>query len=139
MEPNQKNNFDRNLEAEIAVLSQEIEAKRRLLMEQKGVIEEKELVRDVLRERVYPAVSAVTASTQPAVASVPAGANKDYLDNLDSATIVRVNELVAQVGTSSLAAAISAAQKEPANVLDAFHDTLVNRLYEDLKQRGVVS
>lgn len=154
MEPTQSHNFENNLEAEIAQLSKEIETKRKMLAEQKGIVEEgadKELVRDVLRERIFAgSTSAQTddgndddkaddIKKSTSTVSRPTGKPAhDYLENLDSATIIRVNELVAELGKGGLEAAIRQAKKEPANVLDAFHDTLVNRLYDDLKQRGLV-
>ena len=149
MEPIQNNNFEINLEAEIAQLSREIADKRKQLAEQRGVVEEdqgeRELVRDVLRERIMTISSSasgdddetgsVSATPLPTKAVKP---DHDYLENLDRETVVRVNELISELSKNGLDAAIRIAQGESANVLDAFHDTLVNRLYEDLKGRGLV-
>lgn len=149
MEPTQSNNFENNLEAEIAELSKEIEVKRRILAEQKGVVEEgseKELVRDALRERIMAATTTSATSdddksddqviaARPTTSTAP---SRDYLENLDQATIIQVNELIGELAHHSLDTVIRKAVKAPAHILDAFHDTLVNRLYDDLKKRGLI-
>jgi hypothetical protein len=144
MEPN----FDQSaVEAEIRQLSQEIDAKRKLLESQKGVYEEsgsgdKELVRTALAEKIFPpsAGSGQVATTTEPQAQQTAPAKKadsgaSYLDSLDEDTVASVNLLVGAVFTGGLKNAISKAQVQTPYILDAFHDALTDKLYEELKSR----
>jgi len=140
------------VEAEIAQLSRQIEEKRRLLEGQHGIVEEKELVRHVIAEKIGEAIgqapgSGVPASdpqaAAPSPASVPVASTKSatptYLDTLDDDTVQKINTLVAAVFEQGLAKTIKTVVEEDPFILDAFHDALVDKLYEELKKHKVVA
>ena len=85
---------------------------------------------------VASAGSQTTSSLGDTTAKTVKGSS--YLDSLDPETTIRVNELITLVGTKGLNAAIIASQGEPAFVLDAFHDALVDRLYDELVAQGLI-
>jgi hypothetical protein len=145
-------NFDQNIiEAEIAQLSKEIEDKRRQLESQRGITGEstgdKELVRAVMAEKIFPAQpSSAPAATQTTAAQaiVPPppppkpAAGVSYLDSLDANAVETVNMLINKAFSGGLTKAISKAQEETPYILDAFHDALTDKLYEELKSRKLV-
>jgi hypothetical protein len=138
------------IEAEIVLLTKEIEEKRRMLEAQKGVIEapkdEKELVRAVLAEK-FPSSApvqtqapvpapATPAVPPPTAAKKPAGGS--YLDTLDEESVASVNVLLEGAFSHGLSAAISKAREQSPFILDAFHDALTDKLYDELKARKIV-
>jgi hypothetical protein len=123
-------NFSPNIEAEIAELTTRIEAKRRELEEKNNIkIDDKAVVQAVVTDFVSPPPSA------------PKTDNTDdsYLDNLPLEVETHVSELVEKVFDRGLGKTIAEARKLPAFDLDAFHDTLTDKIYNQLKNRGLVS
>jgi hypothetical protein len=115
------------LEAELADLSRQIEARRAELAAVSGVVTERELVHQtVSHEFGVPAATAAPSAAE------------DYLDSLDDTTAGAVNDLISMVPTHGIKKALSAAREQDPVVLDAFHDALVDRLYDELKERGWV-
>ena len=133
-----------NIEAEIAELSRQIEEKRRSLEETRGItVEHKEAIREMVAEKLFfsaPPVASAGSQTTSSLGDTTAKTVKgsSYLDSLDPETITRVNELIGLVGAKGLSAAIAASKNEPAFVLDAFHDALVDRLYDELIARDLI-
>jgi hypothetical protein len=134
------------VEAEIAQLSKEIAEKRKILETQKGVFEEaggdKELVRVAMAEKIFPTQPAVTQTTQSAVTPTPPpkrpAQDASYLDSLDQETVQSVNMLVDKAFSGGIEAAVSKAKGMSPFVLDAFHDALTDKLYEEMKSRKLV-
>ena len=113
-----------NIEAEIAELSRQIESKR-LELEQKNniVTDDKALVRDII-------TSANSATTTSAKIVSDSNNNSDsYLDSLPVGVEKQVGQLVEKVFDRGLTKTIAEAKKLPALDLDAFHDTLTDRVY----------
>jgi hypothetical protein len=140
-----ENTFSNNIEAEIAQLSQEIEAKRRLLEESKGIVEEREVLGEVVAEKVGVKPDRVVASTGQPTASSGASpatqAKKDddsYLAGLPPETIAIVNSLILAIPRDGINKTIARAQQEHPLILDAFHDALVTHLYAEMKDRGII-
>jgi len=129
-----------NFEAEIAELQKRIEAKRNMLEQQGGIVEEKQLVREAMTELLASAqTQTVTPAPVPVSATVkPAAAGASYLDNLDNQTAETVNNLIQLLPTEGLAKAVAQAELAGPFVVDALHDALVDKLYDELKQRGLV-
>ena len=125
-----------NIEAEIADLSRQIEAKRRLLETESGMVEDKQVVAAVVK---VPAEDTSVPILRPVSGNQ---SNQDgslsYLDSLDDQTKERVLEFVDKVFERGLGRTISEAKKLEALDLDAFHDTLTDRVYNELKKRGLV-
>lgn len=136
------------IEAEIAALTREIEIKRRALEAQNGIVsegEDKEFVRTALAEKIRqsfsaapPASSVSSAVPVPPPPPKPASQGASYLDSLDDATSAKVNVLIQEFFTKGLERAIRDAKNEEPYVMDAFHDALTDKLYEELKRRKAV-
>lgn len=138
-----------NLENEIAELQKMIEAKRDQLEKEGGIIEEKELVRQSVQEMFLDAVSP-SSTTSPTLLSQNASsvttttdriqpnlASTSYLDYLDDETAEKINELIAELPTRGVASTIEKVGMQEPFVIDAFHDALVDKLYDELKARGL--
>lgn len=123
------------LELEIAELQKKIEQKRDLLEQQGGIVEEKELVSDVLKETF--ANTLVPAPTQITPAKVD-DRNGSYLDHLDDSSSEVINTLIQKVPTEGIAKVVDQAGLAGPFIIDALHDALVDMLYEELKSRGIV-
>lgn len=127
-----------NIEAEIAELSKQIEQKRNLLESQKGIIEEKELVRTAIGEKI----SSRPVASSPSPASVSTSkfsvSATSYLDSVDESTEQEINRLLSIVFEKGMEEAIKEAEKGDAFIIDAFHDALVDKMYGELKARGIV-
>ena len=137
-----------NLEQEIADLQKMIETKRDQLEKDGGIVEEKDLVRQSVREMFLDATEpkvgqTVFSQNSSAVTSTPATSQTasitgSYLDYLDDQTAEVINNLVAQIGTKGITAVINEVSAKEPFVVDAFHDALVDKLYDELKTRGLV-
>lgn len=131
-----------NLEQEIAELQRKIEEKRNLLEQQGGIIEEKEFVRESVKE-ILPQAQAQTEQTpetvRPAVKVEAPTGEVSYLDHLDEESLGIVNSLIEELPTLGLAKVVTKAESYNIPYLvDALHDALVDKLYEELKSRGFV-
>jgi len=141
-----------DLEAEIAELSRQIENKKRELETENGIVREglisatgKEVVAETVAEHFYGNNSSATTSdndndNSPVNPSPvkPTVVGKDYLDTLPPETVEAVNTYVAMVPKDGIRKTITRVQTEQPFIIDAFHDALVTRLYDELKQRGIV-
>lgn len=128
-----------NLEQEIALLEQEIAAKRAELEKKSGMaVESKEVLRHVVAEKIG-GEGAIPKARPPEPAKVgSSGAVTSYLDALDPDSVAKVNDLIAQVSERGIARTIEEAKKQEPFILDAFHDALVDKLHEELKARGII-
>ena len=132
--------FSQNkIEAEIAELAKQIDAKRRVLEDQKGMIEDKEIVRQAVGEKInqnIPQVSPAAAGA-PAKSAAKTGVTS-YLDSVDEETEAEVNRLLQIVFSKGIDAAVSEAEKDDPFLMDAFHDALTDKVYDQLKAGGIV-
>jgi len=134
------------LELEIAELQKKIEEKKNQLEQQGGIVEERDLVASAVKEIFLPG-QAVPVSTQPvtdtgAVAhTTPTTSDRSgsYLDHLDEQTAATVSELIQKVPTVGIAKVVTEAELAGPYIIDALHDALVDKLYDELKSRGIVS
>lgn len=140
------------IEAEIATLSTMIEEKRRALESMKGIsvdspevkLADRETIKSFIEEihndsggnEGAPVVN-VTGTIQNTVQQ-NSGGNKSYLDSLADDVVSTVNSLISLVPTKGIKATLKEAKKNDPIVIDAFHDVLVEKLYEELKQRKIV-
>ncbi|MFA6254238.1 MAG: hypothetical protein WC640_03260 [Candidatus Paceibacterota bacterium] len=139
-----------NLEVEIAELQKMIEAKRDQLEKEGGIVEEKELVRQSVKEmfldKAVPSTAPQTNTAQTtAVANqtaISAGqtvpSNGSYLDYLDPQTTEIINNLIGEIQSKGITPVIDEVAGQEPFVVDAFHDALVDKLYDELKARGLV-
>ena len=135
------------MEAEIAELSRQIEEKKRVLEGQSGIVrEDKELVSETVAEHFYVATpkptTAQAGSTatddQSAPAPVPQPVSDDYLATLPPEQVEILNAYISMVPKDGIKATVNKLMMENPFMLDAFHDVLVTRLYEELKTRGII-
>jgi len=136
-------NFVANdLEAEIAELSRQIEDKKRTLEAENGIIHEKEVVSEAVAEHFYtPAPAAVASDNNNDGNSAPVKpkpATQDYLDTLPPETVESINLYVAMIPAKGIRQTVKKVQTEEPFLVDAFHDALVTRLYDELKSRGII-
>jgi len=126
-----------NLENEIAQIEQQLADKRAVLESQTK--HDKELLHEVVREKIDEAVVSVPtddASSTPA-ASSPVTSPSDDFSTLPLAAQATVQQLVIVAFTKSIGEAIKQARAtNNAALIDAFHDLLVDQLYDQLVQRG---
>ncbi len=129
-----------NLETEIAELQKMIVTKRDQLEKEGGIVEEKELVRQSVKEMFLgtPQVSTTTTSPVP-VPTQTVPVNGSYLDYLDDQTAEIINNLIGDIQTKGITPVINQVAGQEPFVVDAFHDALVDKLYDELKQRGLVT
>ena len=125
------------IEQEIAALSQQIEAKRsQLELERGSAVESREVLHTIVGEKVFGSGNA-TNPTSPA-ASRGKSSSTSYLDDLDPADIEKVNALFDLIPVQGIAKTIEQAKNEPAYILDAFHDALVDKLHDELKKQNLI-
>jgi len=140
-----------NLEVEIAELQKMIEAKRDQLEKEGGIVEEKELVRQSVKEmfldKAVPstlpqAATPIDQTATPAVSATtnvqPNSADASYLDYLDADTTEKINHLIEEIPTKGIAPVIDEVAGQEPFVIDALHDALIDKLYDELKSRGLV-
>ena len=118
------------LEKDIARLSTEIET---------GQVEKerfKETVKATLQSRFAP------KSVQPAPDSTTQSKSSSmlpsYLQKAPDEVKLAVERLLDMAWHKGIAAAIKEAAKEGPLFLDAFHDTLTDKLYDEFKRRGLI-
>jgi len=133
-----------SLESEIAELTRQIEDKRRTLEEESGIVrEEKEMISETIADHFYDDTKALSPSASGQIDSAtisakPFSSNKDYLDSLSPEIIESVNTYVAMIPKDGIRKTISRVQSETPFIIDAFHDALVTRLYDELKERRII-
>ncbi len=128
-------------EQEIAELERLLEEKKRALGKEKGApLEQKEMLREIVREEFTPEREDISAASPP-----PAAAHTHPQD-ADSVTEIqalpedqRLHALVDMVFTKGIYKAVHLTQRmNDPYLTDAFHDALVDALYEELVRRGVM-
>ena len=134
-----------SIEAEIAELSQKIAEKRQQLEAGKGIIEERDLLKSAVVEKFTStpsqgATSTTTQTTSQKVAqtAVASTADKSYLDTLDPDSRLIVEGLVESVFRDGMAKTLKDLELQEPYIIDAFHDELTDKLYDELKKRGVL-
>ena len=142
------------IEAEIAQLQKLIEQKRNLLEQEHGIVEEKELVRSAVEGLLSAeggiSLGQATQSTDDdsgsdQAQSIPkvVAADKSvkggsYLDHLDDSSATTINAFIQQIPQAGIIKTVNQVIAESPFVVDAFHDALVDKLYEELKAQGIV-
>ncbi len=129
-----------NLELEIAQLQQKIEEKKNLLEQQGGIVEEKELVSSALNEMftgstgATPNVGATVSSSSQPVSDM----GTSYLDNIDEQTAETISLLIQKLPTIGIVKVVAEAELAGPYLVDVLHDALVDKMYEELVQRGFI-
>ncbi|MBI3632109.1 MAG: hypothetical protein HY225_01540 [Candidatus Vogelbacteria bacterium] len=139
-----------NIEAEIAELSQKIAEKRKILESGAHIVEERDLVKAAVAEKLSNVVpqAQATQSTKATVTTnntqqitpivVKNDSGKSYLDFLDPESRQKVERLVEDVFTKGMEKTFKELEFEEPFVIDAFHDVLTDKLRMELKKRGLL-
>jgi hypothetical protein len=135
-EINHQNFEHKALEADIERLSREIKEKRNLP-------EYKELSDKELIKKSLESITNLTPSTsQPAVKNQSSTTSSqilpNYLKDVPAETKLQVEELVDSLFHQGIEKVIARARRASPFILDAFHDALVDKLYEELKKRKLI-
>lgn len=123
-------NFDSALERDIAGLSQEIH--RRQESTPTPEISQREILKTVIGEKIQ---------SQPAPVA-PAAAQSSvlpqYLRQESPEVQMKIEELVQMTISKGIDASIEEAKKYGPFILDALHDTLTSKIYDELKSRKLI-
>ena len=135
---------DNVLEAEIAELNKEIEAKRALLESKHGITSERGALHEVVAEKLDRSSADAVALRQELQNSMASGSQTvqsqkgGYLNSLSDGQAEMINQLVSLIPTKGIKYAVAEAKKLEPFLVDAFHDALVDKLYDELANRGLV-
>jgi len=133
------NQFDRDIiEQDIKRLSQEIAEKRKVVNYKEAP--ERELVKQALE----PLIKQPTAQPQPvqpptqSKQSIEQTILPDYLENSSDEIKLQVEKLLDAVFQQGISKTVKQAQSAGPFILDAFHDALTDKLYDELKSRKLI-
>lgn len=133
---NNRQNLEKILEQEIENLAKEI-AEKRNLPEYKG-LSEKELLKQTLHPLVkQPSIQSSEPTTQP-TAPAEEAIIPDYLKNSPPEIKLQVEKLIDSVFHQGIEKTIKEANRAGPFILDAFHDALTDKLYDELKKRNLI-
>ena|SRR3989344_830921 len=125
------------LESDIQQLSKEV-AEKRQQPEYKEVAE-RELLRQSLQPFIKRPVGQPTqAQTAPDASTAGQSFLPDYLKEMPAEDKLKVGELVDEVFHHGIEKTVKKAVEAGPFVLDAFHDALTDKLYEELKKRKLI-
>lgn len=123
-------NFDSILEKDIAGLSEEVRNRQEKLPSPET--SQREILKTVIREKIQAQPSpAPSVSAQPS--SLP-----QYLKEESPEVRLKVEELVQLALTKGIDVSIDEAKKFGPFLLDALHDTLTSKMYDELKSRKLI-
>ena len=123
-------NFDAALEKDIAGLSQEI--LRRQEKTPSPEFSQREILKTVIQEKI--SAQPASTPTDDAQSSVL----PQYLQKESPEVRLKVEELVEMTLHKGIDASIAEAKKYGPFILDALHDTLTSKIYEELKSRKLI-
>lgn len=135
---------DAILENEIAELNKEIEAKRALLEAKHGITSERGVLHEVVAEKIDQPSADAAALRQELQTSMVGGGQtaqsqkSGYLNSLSDDQAGTINQLISLIPSKGIKYAVAEAKKLDPFLLDAFHDALVDKLYNELASRGLV-
>ena len=128
-------NFEHSaLERDIERLSKEI-AEKRNLPEYKGVPE-----RELVKQALQPIIRKDFTQTAQSAAQPTAEKSflPDYLKDLSAETKLQVEQLIDLTFHQGIKKVVARARRANPFILDAFHDALTDKLYEELKSRNLI-
>jgi len=130
--------LDNSFEKEIADLSHEISARRDVLERERGIIETKDVLRNVIGEKLYGDEGVLSVQetedrqNSQLILQTAAG------DVTDEGNKEKLTALILLMRGKGLSKAIEEAKKEAPYIIDLFHDTLVDTLHDELKEQGYI-
>ena len=128
--------FNHNtLEQDIKRLSREVKEKRNLPEHKE--LSERELIKQTLQPLIRPRAPVAPSVAKPAPL-IKETFLPDYLKDSPAEIKLQVEKLVDAVFHQGLEKTVKEANRAGAFILDAFHDALTDKLYEELKQRKLI-
>lgn len=137
LEQNSQNFKHEFLDADMERLGNEIAEKR-------SMPEHKELTdKELVKQYLAPIVKNYSSGQAPALINKQTEGSEniilpDYLKDASPEIKFEVEKLIDMVFHQGLYKAVSEAKKHDALVIDAFHDALTDKLFEELKQRKIL-
>lgn len=129
-------NFEHSeLEADIQRLSREIIEKKKN-PEYKD-FSDKELIKETIRPIINSTAKQAENGNKMPFSSAEKTFLPDYAIGLSDEEKLKVEKLIEAVFHNGLKA-ITESQKNEASVIDAFHDALTDKLFEELKQKKIL-
>lgn len=116
-----------SVQSEIADISRAIETRRESISSERGIKTERDIVHHVIGEELF--------GKQTTPSQEKSG---HYLDNLSDAEKESLNHYITQIPERGIARIIDAVRNEQPLLIDAFHDVLADKLYDELKAHGMV-
>lgn len=126
-------NFDSVLEQDIIRLSNEVRKRVEVMPSQE--ISHREIVKSVIGSQIQASQQTQSA---PQTQSEPSPMLPQYLQQESPEVRLKIEELVDLAFHKGIEASVSEAQKYGPFILDALHDTLSTKLYEELKSRKLL-
>lgn len=123
---------------EHAELEKDIERLAAETKEKAGVTPEsqREAVKQTVAKEIYPAgATPVSKSTET---SAPSPVLPNYLQNANQETRLKVEQLVDLAWHKGIRIAVKEAEKSGSFFVDALHDALTDKLYNEFKNRGLL-
>ncbi|MDO8430187.1 MAG: hypothetical protein Q7S73_02370 [bacterium] len=118
------------LEKEIQRLSQEIKDHKG----SGGQMPEKDLVKSLLQSRIQPSIMEPAAKNPAPVSDIL----PEYLQKESPEIQLKVEELVDMAFHKGIEASVKEAKKYGPFILDALHDSLTSKIYDELKSRKLL-
>ncbi len=123
-------NFDSMLEKDILRLSKEVKRHQEALPSQEIS------PREIIKSAIGGQIQSQTADTAPQ--NQPASVLPQYLQQESPEMQLKVEELVDLAFHKGIEASVKEAKKYGPFILDAFHDSLTGKIYDELKSRKLL-
>jgi len=127
-----------NFEQAHSAFEKDIEELSRIVREQEPDLT-KEALRSALGQKIYPQAATPTAPTpkEPAAGSSTKQFLPSYIQSESPEIRMEVERLIDTAWHKGIRAAVKAAKNNPL-LLDAFHDALTDKLYDEFQKRGLI-
>jgi len=117
-----------SVQGEVADIARAIEVRRETIALEYGIHDEQKVVHHVVGEELFGKQVSPSVHTS----------HTHYLDNLSDEEKESLNHYIGLIPERGIARAIDAVRNEQPLLIDAFHDVLADKLYDELKTHGLV-
>lgn len=118
------------LEQDIERLSREVQQER---AGTSSSLSDRDVVKTVIGKRIEAQQTPQEPATQPSSILL------QYLQKESAEVQLKIEELIDHAFHKGITASIAEAQKYGPFILDGFHDSLTSKVYDALKEKGIVS
>jgi len=117
----------------------ELEAKLETLKGKKEAARPREVVKEHLAPRIYRGLPPKAAAAKPTPRAKPSSPTlPDYIEKYSDEIRLEAEKLIDLAWRKGIDAAVGAAEREGAFMLDVFHDALTDKLYEKFQEKGLI-